>query len=91
LVYAYDINVLGVSVYTIKETTEALVVASKETGLELNADQTDYMVMTRDQNAGRSHSMNYENISFEMVKEFIHLATTLTNQNYMHVDNKSRL
>ena len=34
------------SVHTIKETTEALVLASKETGLEVNADKTKCMVMS---------------------------------------------
>jgi len=29
-----------------------LMVASKETGLELNADKTKYMIMSRDRNAG---------------------------------------
>ena len=55
LVYNDDINILGESVHTIKENAEALVVASKETGLEVNADKTKYMVMSQDQNAGRSH------------------------------------
>ena len=32
----------------IKEKTEALVVTSKEIGLEVNADKTNYMVMSRD-------------------------------------------
>jgi len=31
---------LGRSVHTIRENTEALVVASKENGLEVNADKT---------------------------------------------------
>jgi len=31
--------------------TSALLVGSKETGLEVNADKTTYMVMSRDQNA----------------------------------------
>ena len=31
--------------------------ASKETGLEVNADKTKYMVMSQDQNAGQSRSM----------------------------------
>jgi len=35
LVYADDVNILGGSVYTIKEKAEALIVASKENGLEL--------------------------------------------------------
>ena len=39
-------------VHTIKENTEALLVSSKETGLEVNADNTKYMVMSRDQNVG---------------------------------------
>jgi len=55
VVYADDINILGESVHTIMENIEALLVASKEIGLEVNADKTKYMVMSRDQNAGGSH------------------------------------
>jgi len=51
LVYYYYFNILGSSVYTIKKNTEALVVASKEIGLKVSADNTMYMVMSRDQNA----------------------------------------
>jgi hypothetical protein len=39
-------------VHTVKKNAEALVVATKETGLEVNADKTKYMVMSRDQNVG---------------------------------------
>jgi hypothetical protein len=46
LVYADDVNMLYGSVQTIKKNTHALVVASKETGLEVNADKTKYMVMS---------------------------------------------
>jgi hypothetical protein len=59
LVYADDDNILGGSVDTIKYTTEALVVAIKETGLEVIADKTKYKVMPQDQNAGQSHSIEY--------------------------------
>ena len=52
LVYADDVNILGGSVHTLKENAEALIVASKETGREVNADKTKYTVMSRDQNAG---------------------------------------
>ena len=54
LVYVDDVNILRGSVYTIKENAEALIVARKEVGLEENADKNKYMVMSRDQNAGRS-------------------------------------
>ena len=57
LVYADDVNILGGSVRAIKEKEEALIVASKEIGLEVNADKTKYMVMSRDENAGRSHTI----------------------------------
>jgi hypothetical protein len=46
LVYADDVNVLGISVQTIKKNAETLVVASKGNGLEVNADRTKYMVMS---------------------------------------------
>ena len=37
---------------SIEKNTEALVVTIKENGLVVNADKTDYMVMSQDQNAG---------------------------------------
>jgi len=46
LVYADDVNVLGGSVHTIKENTEALIMASKQIGLELNMDKSKYMVIS---------------------------------------------
>ena len=52
LVYADDVNTLGGSVHTIKKSAEALIVVSKETELEVNADKTKYIILSRDQNAG---------------------------------------
>jgi hypothetical protein len=53
LVYADDVNILGESIHGIKKNTKALVVASTEIGLEVNAEKTKYMVMSRDHNAGQ--------------------------------------
>jgi hypothetical protein len=39
LAYADDVNTLGGSVHTVKKNGEALVVATKEIGLEVNADK----------------------------------------------------
>jgi hypothetical protein len=91
LTYADDVNIVEGSVHTLKENTEALVLATKEIGLEVNADKSKDMVMARDQNAGRSHSMKTDNCSIERVEEFKYLGTTLTNQNYIQVEIKSRL
>ena len=81
LAYADDVNILGGSIHTVKENAEALVVATRETGLEVNADKTKYMVMSREQTAGLCHTMKVDNISIERVEEFKYLGTTLTNQN----------
>jgi hypothetical protein len=60
LVYADDVSMLGGSLHTIKENTEALLVASKEIGLEVNADKSKYLVTSQDQNAVRSHIINID-------------------------------
>ena len=73
-----------------KENTEALLVTTKEIGLKVNADKTTskYMVMCRDRNAGRGHSVKIDNSSIERVEEF---RTTLTDQNLIQEEIKSRL
>ena len=75
----------------IKKNTEALVVASKETGLEENADRNKYMVMSQDQIAGWRHNMKTVNNSFERVEEFKYFGTTLTNQNSIQEEIRRRL
>jgi len=49
------------------------------------------MVMSRDQNAGRIQSVRTDNSTFERVEEFKYLGTTLTNQNSILEEIKSRL
>jgi hypothetical protein len=47
--------------------------------------------MSRDQNAGRIHSVRKDNSTFERVEEFKYLGATLTNHNSISEDIKSRL
>jgi hypothetical protein len=68
-----------------------LVVASKEIGLKVNADKSEQMVMSRDQNAGISQIINTDNSSFERVEQLQCWGTTLTNQNSIQEVIKSRL
>jgi hypothetical protein len=65
LFYADDVNIMGGKVNTIKKNTEVSVLASKGTGLEENAYEMD---MSRDKNAGRSHSMKTDNTCSERIK-----------------------
>ena len=91
LTYADAVNILGGSIHILKENAEALVATTKEIGLEVSADKTKYMVMSRDQNAGQIHSVRTDNNTFERVEEFKYLGTTLTNQNSIAEEIKSRL
>ena len=68
-----------------------LVAATGEIGLEVSADKTKYMVMCRDKNAGRIRSVRIDNSTFERVEEFKYLGTTLTNQNSIAEEIKTRL
>ena len=54
LAYANDVNILVGSIHTIKENVETLVFATKEIGLEVNADKTKYMIMSRSERRTKS-------------------------------------
>jgi hypothetical protein len=45
LVYADDVNVLGDNIDTTKKNTRTLIDDSKEIGLEVNAEKTNYIVV----------------------------------------------
>ena len=61
LFYADEVTIQGIRVYTIKKTTGALAVASKEFGRKKIANKIKYMF--RDRNAGLSQNMKIGNSS----------------------------
>jgi sorting nexin-29 len=91
LIYADDVNLLGDNINIIKKNAEALLDASKETGLEVNSEKTKYMFMSRHQTTGQSNYKRVANKSFENVAKFKYLGSTLTDQNCIHEEIRSRL
>jgi hypothetical protein len=86
-----DVNLLAYSINTIKENTETLLEAGKYVGLEINAEKTKYMIMSRHPSSGRNQNIRIANESFENVAAFKYLGMTLTNQNDIHDEIESRL
>ena len=74
-----------------KENTESVVVASKETGLEGNADKIKYMVMSREKTTGRSQNIKLDNSSSERVEQFEYMGAAATNKNSSQEEIKRRL
>jgi Ser-tRNA(Ala) deacylase AlaX len=71
--------------------TGTLVDASKEVGLEVNAEKTKYMLLSRHQNTGQNRDIKIVNRSFGNVSQFKYLGTTVTNQNNIQEEIKRRL
>jgi hypothetical protein len=55
---------------------------------EVNAEKAKYVVMSGDQNAGRSHSIKTDNSSLESVEQFRFLGTTVADQNSIQEEIK---
>jgi hypothetical protein len=64
--------------------------ANKEIGLEVNSEKTKYVFISHHQTAGQSNYIKVANKSFEKVEKFKYLGATITDQNCIHEEIRSR-
>jgi hypothetical protein len=65
LVYADDVNLLGDNTDTIEKNTETLIDTGKEVGLEVNTEETKYMLLSGHQNAVQTRDTKIPDRYFE--------------------------
>jgi hypothetical protein len=82
------VNLLGDNIDTIQKSTETLINSSKEVGLEINKEKTEYMLLSRHQNAGQNRDIKIANRTFENVSQFKYFGTTVTNENLIQEEIK---
>jgi hypothetical protein len=87
--YPEPVNLLDDNIDTIKINTQTLIDASKEVGLQVNAEKTKYTLLSHHQNAGQNHDIKITKRRFENVIQFRYLRI-ITNQNVIQEEIKSR-
>ena len=91
LVYADDVNMLGQNLQTVRENVEMFMKASKDIGLDVDSEKTEYMITSRHQNVTQNQNIVIVNLSFENVEKFRYLGVTVTNANDIREEIKSRI
>jgi hypothetical protein len=85
--HANDVNLPGYNIDSIKEKHKIFNYASKDVGLDMKA--VKYVLLCRHQNAAQNHDT--ENRSLEIVAQFLCLEPTVTDQNLIKEEVKTRL
>jgi hypothetical protein len=87
-VSADNVNLLTDNNNTTKKNTGVLTDNSKQIGLEVKTEKTNYMLTSCHHSAGQNRDIKMANTSFENVK-FKYLGMTETNQNLIHEEINS--
>jgi hypothetical protein len=91
LAYADDVNLLGDNIDSVNKNTETLNDGSKEVGLQINVEKSEYILVFHHQNAGQNRDIKVANKSLENMSQVTYLVTTITSQNLIQEEAKRRL
>jgi hypothetical protein len=91
LVYSVDAYLMGYNMNTVKENTEVVVDTNKKVDLVVNTEKIKYVLMSRHQNGGRNHTIKMASTHIENVAKLRYFGITVTNQNLINEEIKSRL
>jgi hypothetical protein len=91
LAYVDDVNLLRDHINTMKKNTDTLFDASKDIGLEINVEKIKYNLLPSHQNVGQNRDIKLANRASANVSQFKYLGMTVTNQNLILEEIKSRL
>jgi hypothetical protein len=83
LVSADDVNLLDNCINTIKEKTKTLLQASRDVGIERNAEKTKYMIMSHHLNSEQNQNIRINTESFENFAKFKYLGMTQIRITFM--------
>ena len=82
---------LGENLKSIRENAEIFIKASKDIGLEVNSENTKYMITSHHQNVIQNQNIVTGNLSFENVQKLRYLGVTVTNTNDIREEMKHRI
>ena len=92
LVCAGSVNLLGENAHSREKNTKALLLVSEKVGLEVNHEIPQYKYSCHVNNMGEKYNnIKISNNILESVTKFIYLETTVTNDNLIHEEIRSRL
>jgi hypothetical protein len=80
--YADDVNLLGDKIHIVMKNTQTLIHTSEEVGLEVNVNESKYLLCLVTRRANRS---------FENVAQFRHFEMTEIDKNFIQKEIKGRL
>lgn len=91
LAYADDIDIIGSSNREVCAAFSSLERESRRLGLAVNEDKTKYMLATNKQSSRLGSHVTVAGYSFEVVKDFVYLGSSMTSTNNISVEIQRRI